>query len=131
LELTPHAFNQPPRDFSKLPPAWQGGNIAAQLAVALPRADGASRVDNAQIDPRMIVHPAQSSIGAQPQGKLVAQNLYPDLQFLPIQAQAAASKALSTQWPLEKLQKIPTEWPKFEMLPAQSGAPASAQDPLK
>lgn len=131
LDLTPLAFTQPARVFSNLPPGWQAANVAPQTAVVLPKAGAPSRTDNAQIDPQMIIHPPQSSIGAQSSGKLVAQNHYPNLEFLPIHAPTVASKPLSTQWPLSKLQKIPTQWPKFEMLPAQSGTPALAQAPMK
>ena len=43
---------------------------------------------DAEIDPKMIVHPPQSSIGVTPPGTPMALNEYPHLQMLPIETPA-------------------------------------------
>lgn len=73
----------------------------------------------------MIVHPPKSSLGAQPQGTMVAQNEYPGLQFLPIEVASAELKPIPIAWPNLKLQPIPIEWPKAKALSAASPAPIS------
>jgi len=60
---------------------------------------------NAQIDPKIIVHPAQSRIGDQPPGTQIAQNQFPGLELLPI------------EWPQLKIKPIPTVWPKLKLEP--------------
>jgi hypothetical protein len=65
----------------------------------LPNAVAARRWDPAQIDPKMIVHPPQSSIGVQPPGTLVAQNEYHHLQMLHIVSASFNLGAIPTQWP--------------------------------
>jgi hypothetical protein len=54
--------------------------------LALPKAETNRRLDDAEIDPKIIVHPPQSSIGVNPPGTPMAQNEYPHLQMLPIEA---------------------------------------------
>jgi hypothetical protein len=65
-------------------------------------------LNDAHIDPQMVVHPPKSSLGVQPPGTLVAQNQYPNLRFLPI------------DWPEAKIELIPIYWPnlKVEAIPA-------------
>jgi len=80
------------------------------------------RGSDAQIDPKIVVHPPQSSLGEQPPGTLVAQNLYPGLQLLPIEESKSKAEPIPTTWPNRKIEQIPTVWPNGELLPVNSGA---------
>jgi len=64
----------------------------------------------------MIVHPPPQHLGVQPPGTLVARNLYPKLQILPI------------QWPCLKIHPIPTVWPNLN-LGMVSKRPSGKTDP--
>jgi hypothetical protein len=77
---------------------------------------------DAQIDPKIVVHPPPSSIGAQPPGTQMAQNLYPGLEWLPIGEAHLKEQPIPTQWPKSALKAIPTEWHTFKIIPAQDGA---------
>jgi hypothetical protein len=112
----------PARDFSKLPPGWHPTSVAPLKRVIQPEVPAARRLDDAQIDPKMIVHPPQSSIGVQPPGTAVAQNEYPHLQVLPIESANSALKAIPTKWPRFQLETIPTQWPRFSL----GGIPATS-----
>jgi hypothetical protein len=111
----PPAMMQPGSDFTKLPPDWRQDLFVPPARIVRPGMGETRRREDAQIDPRMIVHPPPSSIGVLPPGTLVARNLYPKLQFLPI------------EWPRLKVQKIPVQWPDSKMGPARSSLPAAAQ----
>jgi hypothetical protein len=121
---------QPARDFGKLPQDWHFTGIAPmktmilrdQLAVP----NGSDAQSRSQIDPKFIVHPPQSSLGAQPPGTLVAQNLYPGLQLLPIEELKTKGEPIPTTWPNLKIEQIPIVWPKAELLPVDSGATGHA-----
>lgn len=84
----------PARDFSKLPPGWQASagvppRFLFQPGIpGVPKAGTERRSGDAEIDPKIIVHPPQSSIGVIPPGNPMAQNEYPHLQMLPIEAAA-------------------------------------------
>jgi hypothetical protein len=78
----------------------------------------------------MIVHPSRSRIGDQPQGNLVAQNLYPGLRLLPIGA-AATLKQIPTDWPSYKLESIPVAWPKTPLLPIDNNGAIAKPSPAK
>jgi hypothetical protein len=112
----------PARDFSKLPPGWHPTSVAPRKIVIQPQVPATRRLDNAQIDPKMIVHPPQSSIGVQPPGTAVAQNEYPHLQVLPIESPNSILKSIPTKWPRFQLETIPTQWPRFSL----GGIPAPA-----
>ena len=114
--ITPSFMQQPIRDFSKLPPGYRITNAAPLGTILLPRVEGVQRLDSAKIDPKMIIHPPQSSIGVQPPGTPVAQNEYPNLRMMPIES--SSLKALPTQWPLLQVKAIPVQWPKCEVDPA-------------
>jgi hypothetical protein len=96
-----------------------------------PPSSGGLRRENAQSDPKMIVHPPTSSIGNQPPGTAVAQNLYPGLQLLPIEKANAKGGPIPTTWPNLAVKQIPIVWPKFEVKPAESGTAAKTQAPTK
>jgi hypothetical protein len=95
----------------------------------VPPSRGGLRREDAQTDPKIIVHPPPSSIGNQPPGAAVAQNLYPGLQLLPIEK--AKGGPIPNRWPDLKVQQIPIVWPKFEMKPAENGTAAKLQAPVK
>jgi hypothetical protein len=109
------AFTPPAWDFNKLPSDGRTPSMAAPKIFIRPGAGVARPWNDARIDPKMIVHPPPSSLGVQPPGTLVAQSLYPNLRFLPV------------EWPRLKLQPIPTQWPKLEMSPATGGTPATVR----
>ena len=123
-------------------PTW---NMPTQLAPTFPptgqrnvyvfsKPEGFRATDQLQnrsrIDPRMIVRPPKSSVGVQPPGTLVAQNIYPGLRLLPI-GSAAALKSIPTDWPRLKIESIPITWPKSTLLPIDSGSAASKAAPAK
>jgi hypothetical protein len=111
---------QPIRDFSKPPSIWHFTYGAPQGATIVPSREATHLWDDAKIDPKMIVHPPQSSIGVQPPGSLVAQNEYPNLRVLPIES--SSLKPVPTQWPLFHLKAIPLQWLKFQLDPANGAA---------
>jgi hypothetical protein len=112
-------FTHPAWEINKLPSGWNMTSTAPVTVLIQPKAGAAQHWNDARIDPRMIVHPPPSSVGAQPPGTLVAKNLYPDLRFQPV------------QWPCLKLQKIPTLWPRLKIGPAVSGTPSPSRAPVK
>lgn len=133
LILPDATTSQPARDFSKLPPDWHFTSVVpmqTMKTVILPgqlalqrRSDLQAR---SQIDPKIVVHPPQSSLGEQPPGALLAQNLYPGLQLLPIEECTKVLTPIPTTWPNLKLEQIPTVWPKPELLPVDGGAKGQA-----
>ena len=78
----------------------------------------------AQIDPKMIVHPPKS--GEQAPGTLVAQNLYPGLQLLPIDGSKSKVEPIPITWPKMKIENIPTTCPDCKMVLVQSATTAKA-----
>jgi hypothetical protein len=84
----------PARDFSKLPPGWHASAVVPPRILIQPGMPGQPkaaidrRLGDAEIDPEIIVHPPQSSIGVIPPGTPMAQNEYPHLQMLPIESSA-------------------------------------------
>jgi hypothetical protein len=99
---------QPGRDFSKLPPRMHFNFVPNQTLI-LPRTVEIPHKEKAEIDPKIIVHPPQSGIGEQAPGTMVAQNLYPGLQLLPI------------DWSKAKGEPIPTTWPNMKIILVKSG----------
>jgi hypothetical protein len=92
LWQSPLVVTPPTRDFSKLPPGWHASPVVPwriliqPKALELPKAETNRRLDTGEIDPKIIVHPPQSSIGVSPPGTPLAQNEYPHLQMLPIES---------------------------------------------
>ena len=74
------------------PPGWQASAVVPWRPLIQPKVPGApqaetgTRLGDAKIDPKIIVHPPQASIGVNPPGTPMAQNEYPHLQMLPIEA---------------------------------------------
>jgi hypothetical protein len=91
--------------------------------ILLPAPGPPPRFD-AQMDPRIVVHPPQSSLGVQPPGSLVAQNLYPGLQLLPIEQSRATAEPIPAIWPHLKIKQIPIIWPKGVIKPVQGSVNA-------
>jgi hypothetical protein len=89
---TPLVVTPPPRDFSKLPPGWHfSGVVPPRILLEpkmlkLPKPETNGPLVGAEIDPKIVVHPPQSSIGANPPSTPMAQNEYPHLQMRPIEA---------------------------------------------
>jgi len=131
LWQTPLGVVPPPiRDFSKLPPGWHvTPQPTPKIKVVPPSATGTRSLRDAQIDPKIIVHPPASSIGVQPPGTAVAQNEYPHLRMLPIESAASHVEAIPTQWPPNRLEKIPTEWPMAEIVAAHNSSAATVRSP--
>lgn len=125
--LTPPAIAQPCRDFSRLPPDWHFNSVAPQRMIILREAGVQRRGLDAEIDPKMIVHPPQSSLGEQPPGTLVAQNLYPGLRLLPIEESKAKAEPIPITWPNLKVQQIPIAWPKCAIKPVVGEATGQPQ----
>lgn len=80
--------------------------------------------DKLQVDPGMVVHPPQWSLGEQPKGTLMAQNLYPGLELLPITKPKGAGGPIPITWPQLKVEQIPTAWPMEKINPVLKGAAA-------
>jgi hypothetical protein len=80
--------------------------------------------DKVQIDPQMIVRPPKSGIGEQAPGKLIAQNLYPGLQLLPIDGSNAKVEPIPITWPKMKMGNIPPACPDCKMVLVRSGTTA-------
>lgn len=97
------------RDFGKITSQrWEGQGALHSWAVLLaPPKQAVAQLGDAQIDPKIIVHPSQSRIGNQPSGKQIAQNQFPGLELRPI------------QWPNLKIEPIPIVWPnlKLQLIP--------------
>jgi hypothetical protein len=75
-----------------------------------------------QLDPGIIVHPPPSSLGAQPKGTLLAQNLYPGLVLLPIDMSKLKGQPIPIAWQDLKVQRIPAAPAKIAAALVQSGA---------
>ncbi len=103
----PPEFTQPGRHYLKPPEDWDSLKIVPRTTILAPKP--AHRMNDARIDPKIIVHPPKSSLGEQPEGTLMAQNLYPNLRLLPI------------EWPLAEIEEIPIDWPmlKIQAIPLQ------------
>jgi hypothetical protein len=65
----------------------------------------------------MIVRPPASSVGVQPPGSQIAQNLYPGLELLPIQQ--FKGEPIPTTFPNMKVEQIPITWPQYKVVYAQ------------
>lgn len=131
LWQTPPAPAKPWMDFSKLP-SLQPFKLSSPLRqFIVPKAAAEIRWNDAQLDPKIIVHPPQSRLGLQPSGTDIATNQFPNLKFLPIAAPDPASHAIPAQWPSFKIEEIPTQWPKFALSLVQSAKQISPLPPAK
>jgi hypothetical protein len=103
--------------------AWQ---IVRLPTLTLPPGAGEFRMPTTPADPKMIVRPPQASIGVQPPGTQVAQNLYPGLKFMPIEQATVKVEPIPIVLPNAKMEKIPTTWTEFKMSPIQNGTDVPA-----
>jgi hypothetical protein len=114
-------------EFNRPPTAFHFDGNAPRTTIVLPAAQSQFN-QHAQIDPRMIVRPPQSSIGIQAPGTLIAQNLYPGLELLPIDGSKAKLQPIPTTWPGFKLEQIPIDMSNVEFTLIEQGA---ATEPKK
>jgi hypothetical protein len=86
----PDKFTHPALDFSKLKqlPAMKSDFILVHPRVVLPP----PRLNNPQIDPKIIVRPPWPREGEASRGQDVSRNLYPSLRFLPLNGNAQHGK---------------------------------------
>jgi hypothetical protein len=91
------------------------------------RAGGQRRWDDARIDPKTIVHPPPSRIGAQPPGIPLDRDRFPGLQLLPVEQSEAKLEPLPTLWPLLRIKPIPIVWPRKAIVAAGDGAAPAAR----
>jgi hypothetical protein len=130
LWQTPLVVTPPPvRDFTKLPPGWHAVPLTPPGIMVVPKAIDSRHLTDAQIDPKIIVHPPASSMGVQPPGTAVAQNEYPHLRMLPIESAGSHVEAIPNQWPPNRLENIPTQWPTAEIIAAYSSSAAMVRSP--
>ncbi len=118
-------FTQPWKDFSKLPPVWQMNGNAPLNLFSLQSRIPLRPLNDARIDPKIILKPPHSSLGMQPPEINMAQNEFPGLKLLPIDATAVNLQPIPGVWPNAELKAIPTLWPKGEILSIYTGATPS------
>jgi hypothetical protein len=123
-------------DFSKLPSLQPSSLQPFKLSTPLrpfivPKSGVETRWSDAQIDPKIIVHPPQSKLGVLPPGTNIATNQFPNLRLLPIASPGAALQAIPTQWPGIKLEEVPTNWPRFELSPINGAKQVKTLPPAK
>ncbi|MGD0629330.1 MAG: hypothetical protein ABR987_08250 [Terracidiphilus sp.] len=111
---------QPRQDFGKLPQEFHFSFVPSQPLI-LPKTIEITPRFNAQMDSKIIVRPPKSGIGQQAPGTLVAQNLYPGLQLLPIDGSKAKVEPIPITWPKMKMENIPTSCPDCNMVLVESG----------
>jgi len=119
----PSVFLLSPKEFDKAQPVW---HISPEslLKMNVPPGLGPLRKfseSGESIDPKMVVHPPQASIGVQAPGTQVAQNLYPGLQLMPIEQAKVKGEPIPTTFPNAKMEPIPTTWPGYKMSLVLSG----------
>jgi hypothetical protein len=117
LELTPPSITQLKLSFSSPRKDLHIANAQLWKDFANSRQITLPRNADAQIDPGMIVRPPKSSIGVQPPGTPIAQNLYPGLRLLPID-ESRKLEEIPAEWPNLNLQNIPINRPKYKNVPA-------------
>lgn len=120
-------FTQPWKDFSKLPQVWQMNRNAPLNLFTLQSQLPSRQLNDARIDPKIILHPPHSSLGMQPPGINMAQNEFPGLKLLPIDTTGANLQPIPGVWPNAELKAIPTLWPKGEILSIYTGATPSTR----
>jgi hypothetical protein len=121
-------FTQQPRDFSKLPPGWRmSTDLPRTFTVLEPGPVPSRTLHDAHIDPGIVVHPPQASVGGQPPGTLIAQNEFPGLRLQPIEGPSFKLEPIPTTWPAFRLEPIPTLCVQCKMLRVESRP--QAQEP--
>jgi hypothetical protein len=122
-------------DFGRLP-TWHWdpslSTLRSSKVVLPPSKQAIVPLGDASVDPQIVRHPSQRSLGTLLPGTQVAQNLFPGLTFQPIEDQrcAPASGPLSTIWPQLEMKQIPITWQNLKMEPVDGlGQAASAAVP--
>jgi hypothetical protein len=115
----PSPWNAPGCDFNTLPQQWSSLRTVPFGKMHLPLPKPTAPLGDAAIDPKIIVHPTERSLGTQQPGTLVAQNLYPGLRLLPIGSNESRLGAppLGTAWPELRIEKISIVWPELKIEP--------------
>ena len=136
LLQTPPAPAKPWMDFSKLPSLQPSSLQPFKLSTPLrpfivPKSGVETRWSDAQIDPKIIVHPPQSKLGMQQPGINIATNQFPNLKFLPIASPGALPHAPPAQWPSFGIEQIPTTWPKFKLSLVNGAKQVTPQPPAQ
>jgi hypothetical protein len=119
------------RDFGKLPQGWPATMNMTEWTAILPAPTTLKPFGDAQIDPKIVVHPAQSRLGDQPPGTQIAQNQFPGLELLPIEWPNAKIKPIPTVWPNLKMEPTPTMCGVCIVVPVGTSAPAVATSSTK
>ena len=131
LWKTPQAPVKPWMDFSKLPSIGTLQSLPTRRLFVVPEASDYLPAIDAQIDPKILVHPPLSKLGTLPSGTIIAKNEFPNLKFLPIALPGAPPHAIPAQWLGYGLEAIPTMWPKFKLSPVQGVTQISLEPPAK
>jgi hypothetical protein len=117
---------KPALTLSKLPPDITITSVQQLPKIFLPPGQFTQPEGGFTLDSKIVVHPPQSSLGVQAPGTLVAQDLYPGLQLLPIEESKAKGEPIPITWPNARIEPIPIVWPKAELLQVESGAKGQA-----
>lgn len=93
-------------DFGKLPGEWNSLCTMPSGRMHLSPQKPTAPLGDAAIDPRIVVHPPERNLGTQYAGTLVAQNLYPGLRLLPIDAGKQGAAPPAGVWPGLKIGSV-------------------------
>jgi len=123
-QLTQPQSPQPGQDFTVTTRSFQLETVP-QRTLFIPHPGSQPRIEIKTIgprtvDPEIVMHPPQSSLGDQAPGTQVAQNLYPGLTLLPIQDSKAKTQPIPIAWPNAQIKDIPIVWQKTTIIPAQT-----------
>jgi hypothetical protein len=125
--LTPPQWSQPGQDFSAQLREWHFNTDSPQRTIILQAPLSEQQRNATQIDPKIIVHPPQSSLGEQPPAAQIAQNLYPGLTLMPISEWKGNGHQVPITWPNLKVQNIPIVWQKLEIKSVENGTAKPAE----
>jgi hypothetical protein len=122
--LNQPSWAQPSQDLNVTPRNFRLSTVP-QGSPFLPRPESETQIElktigPREVDPEMVMHPPQSSLGEQAPGTQVAQNLYPGLTLLPIQESKAKTQPIPIAWPDAPIKNIPIIWPKATVTPVEN-----------
>lgn len=119
----PPGFALPNTDFGKLPQRQCRINPNMPLVGTFKAPPATLRpLGDAQIDPKIIIRPAQSRLEDQPAGTMIAQNQFPGLRFLPIGGDGSKLEPIPIRWPNLKTEPIPTQCANCAVAPVEGHA---------
>jgi hypothetical protein len=119
---------------SNLQPARGVSVSITQLGSVQPQSDAMVRrpLNREALDVKMIIHPPALSLGVQPKGVPVEQNMYPGLKMQPVgQTNIAQLQVSPAPWPLLQIKAISVTWPQLRMIPVQKANSAVSATPAK